>query len=204
MTLSNLLLFIVACFALNMAPGPNNLMAMNNARNFGLTASIIGGIGRIAAFTIMIALAASGLAVVLLASETLFLCIKIMGAAYLFWIALNLWNSKIARVPGTNETQNHSQLIKQEFLLAIGNPKAILIFTAFLPQFVKPSESLETQFLLLGTTFLLLELVAITIYAAFGMYLGQWFTNTKIATRFNRACATFLAFSGLNLVFSRQ
>jgi len=204
MEIWKLLFFIPACFALNMTPGPNNLLSMNNARCYGFNSAFLAGLGRIAAFSMMIALAASGLAVVLYASESLFLTIKVAGAAYLLWIAFNLWRSEASPVSEIENTRNRFGLAKQEFVLAAGNPKAILIFTAFLPQFVDVSESVNEQFFVLGLTFLLLEMVAISIYATFGIYLRQWFTKPKMAKRFNRGCATFLALSGVNLLFSRQ
>lgn len=204
MEIWKLLFFIPACFALNMTPGPNNLLSMNNARCYGFNSAFLAGLGRIAAFSMMIALAASGLAVVLYASESLFLTIKVAGAAYLLWIAFNLWRSEASPVSEIENTRNRFGLAKQEFVLAAGNPKAILIFTAFLPQFVDVSESVNEQFFVLGLTFLLLEIVAISIYATFGIYLRQWFTKPKMAKRFNRGCATFLALSGANLLFSRQ
>ena len=87
MDLSSLLLFIPACFALNMAPGPNNLLSLHNASRYGLRTACVAGAGRILAFSGMIALAAMGLAVVLHTSEYLFLAIKVVGASYLFYIA---------------------------------------------------------------------------------------------------------------------
>ncbi|MEF1228469.1 LysE family translocator, partial [Vibrio fortis] len=53
-------------------------------------------------------------------------------------------------------------------------------------------------------TFLVLELGAISLYAIFGIYLRQWFTKPKMAKRFNKACASFLALSGANLLISRH
>ncbi|MDN3678804.1 LysE family translocator [Vibrio tapetis subsp. quintayensis] len=199
-----LLIFVPACFALNMTPGPNNLLSMNNARCYGFKSAFIAGLGRIAAFSMMITLAASGLAVVLYASETLFFTIKLVGAAYLLWIAFNLWRSDVSPVSEMSATKNRLTLAKQEFVLAAGNPKAILIFTAFLPQFVDVTANINEQFFLLGITFLMLEMAAISIYAVFGIYLRQWFSKPQMAKRFNRACAAFLAISGANLLLSRQ
>ena len=204
MEIWKLLFFIPACFALNMTPGPNNLLSMNNARCYGFKSAFIAGLGRIAAFAVMIALAASGLAVVLYASETLFLTIKIVGAAYLLWIAVNLWRSEASPISEIDIIQSRFGLAKQEFLLAAGNPKAILIFTAFLPQFVDLSSSANEQFFVLGLTFLILEMAAISLYAIFGIYLRQWFSKPKMAKRFNKVCASFLALSGANLLLSRQ
>lgn len=198
------LMFVMACFALNMAPGPNNLLAMNNARCFGFKAAVIAGLGRLLAFVVMIGLAASGLAVVLYTSETLFFLIKLFGAIYLFWLAIKLWRSSSSPIANINSNKNVLSMAKQELALAAGNPKAILIFTAFLPQFVDVTGNVNRQFALLGSTFLALELVAISLYACFGLYLKHWFSNAKIISRFNKACAGFLTFSGANLLFSKQ
>ncbi|MEZ8655867.1 LysE family translocator [Vibrio splendidus] len=204
MEIWKLLLFIPACFALNMTPGPNNLLSMNNARCYGFQAAFVAGLGRILAFSGMIALAASGLAVVLYTSETLFFLIKLFGAMYLLWIAFNLWRSQASPVADIERNKNWFGLVKQEFALAAGNPKAILIFTAFLPQFVDVSANVDTQFFVLGSTFLVLEMLAISIYAAFGLYLRNWFSKPQMAKRFNKACSVFLALSGANLLVSRQ
>ncbi len=204
MEIWKLLLFIPACFALNMTPGPNNLLSMNNARCYGFQVAFVAGLGRILAFSGMIALAASGLAVVLYTSETLFFLIKLFGAMYLLWIAFNLWRSQASPVADIERNKNWCGLVKQEFALAAGNPKAILIFTAFLPQFVDVSANVNTQFFVLGSTFLVLEMLAISIYAAFGLYLRNWFSKPQMAKRFNKACSVFLALSGANLLVSRQ
>ena len=204
MELWKLLLFIPACFALNMTPGPNNLLSMNNARCFGFKSALFAGLGRIVAFSFMIALAGSGLAVVLYTSEAIFLAIKLSGALYLVWIAWNLWCSQASPLGEVDSRKTSLGLAKQEFILAAGNPKAILIFTAFLPQFVDVTSSINQQFFILGVTFLLLELMAISLYALFGLYLRHWFSKPKMARRFNRACAGFLALSGVNLLVSRQ
>ena len=93
MDLATLSLFLPACFALNMAPGPNNLLSVSNATRYGFRRACTAGIGRIVAFAGMIALAGAGLSVVLQTSEWLFHAIKIVGAAYLLYLAWQLWRS---------------------------------------------------------------------------------------------------------------
>ncbi|NQZ81084.1 MAG: LysE family translocator [Colwellia sp.] len=200
-----LVLFIPACFALNMIPGPNNLLSMANAQRYGFKYAVGAGLGRIAAFIVMIFLAATGLATVLYASETIFLTIKIIGAFYLFWVAYKLWNSKVPEVEEQNQDNNGIyQLAKQEFLLAAGNPKAILIFTAFLPQFIDSSQSAGSQFFILGAVFLFLELLSISIYAIFGVYLRNWFSKPNMRQLFNRCCAFFIGSIGISLLIERK
>jgi threonine/homoserine/homoserine lactone efflux protein len=207
MDLSTLALFIPACFALNMAPGPNNLLSLNNASRYGLRTACVAGIGRLFAFAGMILLAALGLAVVLHTSEYLFLAIKVLGAFYLFYIAWQLWRAPVGQGGVVGERKDGVfKLARQEFLVAAGNPKAILIFTAFLPQFVSMDRAVPVseQFLWLGVMFLLLEWFAIAIYAWLGAYLQRWLNQPGPRRMFNRVSAGLLSCAGLGLLAARR
>lgn len=206
MDTSTLLLFVPACFALNMAPGPNNLLSVSNATRYGFRRSCLAGAGRLVAFAGMIALASAGLAAVLHTSELLFYGIKTAGAIYLFYLAWQLWRAQ----PGEGVSDGGApsvgwlQLARQEFLVAAGNPKAILIFTAFLPQFVDPAGPVGAQFFVLGVLFLLLEVVALAAYAWMGARMQRWFAQPGGRRVFNRTCAGLLAGAGMGLLLSRR
>jgi threonine/homoserine/homoserine lactone efflux protein len=206
MTTATLLLFIPACFALNLAPGPNNLLSISNATRHGVRAACVGGLGRLAAFVGMIGLASVGLAVVLHTSAWLFGLIKLAGAAYLFYLAFQLWRAPVgATAPGEPAAAaTHWRLAQQEFWVAVGNPKAILIFTAFLPQFVDPALPAATQLATLGLLFLLMEALAIVAYAVMGLHLRRWLAEARGQRLFNRGCAALLAGAGLGLLASRR
>lgn len=98
------------------------------------------------------------------------------------------------------------KLARQEFFVAAGNPKAILIFTAFLPQFVSMNSAVPVgeQFLWLGVMFLLLEWFAIAIYAWLGAYLQRWFNQPGPRRLFNRLSAGLLGCAGLGLLAARR
>lgn len=205
MNLATLALFLPACFALNMAPGPNNLLSVRNATTYGFRTSCLAGVGRLLAFSLMIALASAGLAVVLQASELLFYGIKILGAGYLLYLAYQLWRAD-TRVEAQSNTASLGllALARQEFLVAIGNPKAILIFTAFLPQFVDPAAPISAQFLVLGGLFLVLEWIAISGYAFMGLYMRRWFAQPSGKRIFNRCCAALLSAAASVLLLARR
>ncbi|WP_404942497.1 LysE family translocator, partial [Pseudomonas sp. GW456-L14] len=95
-------------------------------------------------------------------------------------------------------------LARQEFLVAIGNPKAILIFTAFLPQFVDPAAPVPGQFLVLGALFLLLEWIAISAYACMGLHMRRWFAEPRGKKIFNRCCAALLSAAASVLLLARR
>lgn len=198
------LVFLPACFALNMAPGPNNLLSLSNATRYGLRRACLAGSGRLFAFAIMIALAGAGLAVVLQTSLLAFTVIKLAGAAYLFYLAWQLWRSDSIAQSKEIPHANLPTLMRQEFLVAIGNPKAILIFTAFLPQFVNPQQPAAAQFLQLGICFLLLEWVAIFLYAYGGLHMQRFYQHPRAQNWFNRSCAGLLGAAGVGLLVMRK
>lgn len=200
MTLTALALFIPACFALNAAPGPNNLLAFTNASRLGFWPAVAGGLGRLPAFAAMIVLVALGLGAVLAASEMAFRLVAWIGAAYLIWVGWKLW-----RAPTPQATQMHDNrltaLAKRDFLIAIGNPKAIAIFTAFFPQFVDFDAPVAGQFVTLGLLFLGLELLAVALYAGAGRLLSRALTPIRLH-RLNRGVGGFLIFSGLAMALN--
>ena len=205
MELTPLILFVPACFALNMAPGPNNLLSISNATRYGFRQSCLAGLGRLLAFVGMLTLASAGLAVVLHTSEILFFFIKIVGAAYLFYLAFRLWCANPGEAVELSAPRvGLLALARQEFLVAAGNPKAILIFTAFLPQFINPAQPSGPQFAVLGATFLVLEWIAIAIYAYMGLHMRRWFSQPRGKRIFNRGCSVLLAGAGLGLLVSRR
>lgn len=205
MDLATLSLFLPACFALNMAPGPNNLLSVSNSTRYGYRIACVAGMGRLLAFAGMIALASAGLAVVLQTSEVLFYGIKIVGAAYLLYLAWQLWRADprsetvVAGAPARLLT-----LARQEFLVAAGNPKAILVFTAFLPQFVDPNQAVTPQFAVLGLLFLMLEWIAIGAYAYMGLHMRRWFVLPRGKRIFNRCCAGLLSAAASVLLMARR
>lgn len=205
MDLATLSLFLPACFALNMAPGPNNLLSVSNATRYGFQRACSAGIGRILAFAGMITLAGAGLSVVLQTSEWLFQAIKIVGAAYLLYMAWQLWR---ANTETEEEIAGASvgfwALARQEFLVAAGNPKAILLFTAFLPQFVDPGRPVPAQFALLGVLFLSLEWIAISAYAYMGLHMRRWFAEPRGKRIFNRCCAGLLSAAASVLLLAKR
>jgi threonine/homoserine/homoserine lactone efflux protein len=205
MSIQTFSLFLPACFAINMAFGPNNVLSLSNGAREGVRASVLAASGRLLAFAIMIAIAGLGLGALLLASQTLFSVIKFAGAAYLVWIGIRLIRSGPALVvdQARRGPVSLARLTKQEFWVAAGNPKAILVFTAFFPQFVD-RDAYAASFAILGATFLTLEIVAIVIYAALGARLGSMSRGVAGFRWFNRISGTLMICFGVMLAFVRR
>jgi threonine/homoserine/homoserine lactone efflux protein len=205
MTLDDYLLFLPACFALNMAFGPNNLLSLSNGARDGTLRAVAAASGRLVAFAVMIAIAGLGLGTLLTASEVAFAAVKWLGAAYLIWLGVKLLRADgpVLDRGAPGRPQPLRTLIRQEFWVAAGNPKAILIFTAFFPQFVVPSDY-AASFTLLGASFLVLEGVAITVYALIGARLGRAFRSARPFRWFNRISGGLMIGFGLLLAAARR
>jgi threonine/homoserine/homoserine lactone efflux protein len=208
MPLHTYLLFLPACFALNMAFGPNNVLSLTNGARHGVLHAVAASVGRLVAFALMIALTGFGLGALLLASETLFTVLKVGGAAYLVWLGVKLLRSQPAQqaVDAGGQTARQGLLLKhckQEFYVAAGNPKAILIFTAFFPQFVDRTHY-AVSFTVLGATFLVLELVAIAAYALIGARLRFITASPKGFVWLNRASGSLMIGFGMLLAVVRR
>lgn len=205
MTLETLLFFVPACFALNMAFGPNNLLSVSVGAQYGLGAAVISAAGRLVAFTVMIAISACGLGAILAASEIGFTVLKTLGAAYLLWIGFRLMGRKIEPLSAYlgPRSEGLRELARREFLVAAGNPKAILIFTAFFPQFVT-AEDYWGSFATLGAVFLGLELVAVVVYGYAGKAMKSLTASPGALMWFNRASGIgMFCFGGLLLFATR-
>jgi threonine/homoserine/homoserine lactone efflux protein len=205
MPLETFFIFAPACFAINMAFGPNNLLLLTNAARSGVVPAILAAAGRIVSFAVMIAIAGVGLGAVLAASETVFTIVKWAGAAYLVWIGVNLIRAGAPLLRDDAATQRLSlrKLTLQELWVAAGNPKAILVFTAFFPQFVDPA-AYALSFAILGLTFLVFETFAIVVYSFIGAKLGRYVRDGRTLKWFNRTSGTMMIGFGLALIFARR
>lgn len=205
MPFETLLLFIPACFALNMAFGPNNVLSITIGARYGLRSSLLAASGRLVAFTLMIAVAALGMGALLMTSQIAFTVVKLLGAAYLVWLGVKIFLSK-ADLPKEDpdlSRGNTQSFIRKEFLVAIGNPKAILIFTAFFPQFAVPS-NYWISFLILGSIFLIFELIAVAFYAYVGTRLSGLMQNAKGIRWMNRISGSTMIAFGTLLAFAKR
>jgi threonine/homoserine/homoserine lactone efflux protein len=205
MPLETFLIFAPACFAINMAFGPNNLLSLTNAARSGVVPAILAAAGRIVSFAVMIAIAGVGLGAVLAASESVFTIVKWAGAAYLVWVGVNLIRAgaPLLRDDAATPRLSLRKLTLQELWVAAGNPKAILVFTAFFPQFVDPA-AYALSFAILGLTFLVFETFAIVVYSFIGAKLGRYVRDGRTLKWFNRTSGAMMIGFGLALIFARR
>ncbi|CAN0656812.1 homoserine/homoserine lactone efflux protein (plasmid) [Nitratireductor aquimarinus] len=197
-------IFIPACFALNCAPGPNNMLTFSNAARLGFAPALLGGLGRMPAFVFLIAVTIVGLGAVLAASATAFTIIKLVGAAYLIYVGIQFWRKARALASATSLDSAIGKLMRRDFVIAISNPKAIAVFTAFFPQFIDASQPAWSQLAAMGGVFLALEVVAVALYVVSGVVLGKLLKSERVFVHLNRLVGAVLIVSGGTMAVSRN
>lgn len=159
--ITNLWLFILAGWLLNLTPGPDVLYIVSHALRAGVRAGVVAAMGITAGCFVHVLAAAVGVSALLAASSTAFTVLKWIGAAYLFWVGLKLlWarsdgQSKwVAEKPTDAGVVALKHVFFKGFLTNVLNPKVALFFLAFVPQFIAPGAAHPAwTFVLLGVLF---------------------------------------------------
>jgi threonine/homoserine/homoserine lactone efflux protein len=203
MTLTTYLLYLAAVVLLIVTPGPTMLMCMTNALNHGTRRAMTSVAGAITAVLGVKLLSAMGLGALLATSETAFTIAKVVGAAYLVWLGIKTFRSNsILSVEGTAPSQRSFYL--QGLLVGASNPKAILFFAAFFPQFLNPAEPIAPQFAILAGTFVACELTVLTLCALGVARLVPVLRQSGPVRWINRVCGGLFALMGGLLLLSRR
>jgi homoserine/homoserine lactone efflux protein len=154
-------LYAVAAIGLSLTPGPNGLLALTHGALHGTKKTLATIVGGSLGFGLIIGLSMFGIGALLATWAGLLVIMKWLGGAYLVWLGIQLIRSEPIDISRSKNAGNgrFRTLFRQGFISAVSNPKGILFFVAFLPQFVNPQESLFTQFLLMAITFMVIEFV---------------------------------------------
>ena len=166
MSLQAYLAFVAACIALALLPGPIVTLVIANGLRHGTRAALINVAGAQAGLAIVIGIVAIGLTSLMATMGYWFDWVRFAGAAYLVWLGIKLiWSP----VEGVNVDEPppppRGGFFLQGFLVLLSNPKVLIFFGAFIPQFMDMSKDHLSQVLLLGITFMVLAGLTDAIYA---------------------------------------
>ena len=176
LTWTALLAFLAAAGMVAGSPGANNLLALRNGANVGIRLALTGLLGRLAAFTILIALVVIGLSELLTRSAMALEILRWIGVAYLTFLAGQIWREPDAPADASATPAFPAaagQVVRREFLVAITNPKAALLFTVFVPQFIDPAHAFVPQLLTFSALYLAVEGLTATGYSLTGALLRR-------------------------------
>lgn len=208
MTTQTLLVFSLVAFIGIATPGPTVLLALTNGSRYGVRASLSGMAGAMLSDFVLIAAVAIGLGALLAASAFWFEVVKWAGVSYLAYIGVRLLRSKGSLSVQVGAAQGRpasaAALFARSFLVAVTNPKGYLFFSAFLPQFIVPSEPQLPQYTTLACAFATIDFMVMFAYAAAGVQAIR-LLREKGALWLDRLCGgALLALAGSLALYRRQ
>ncbi|MBT8393476.1 MAG: LysE family translocator [Flavobacteriaceae bacterium] len=174
--------FIAAVAALAFSPGPDNIyvlmQSVTNGRAYGL-ATVAGLISGCIVHTTLVAF---GVSAIVKNNDTIFLILKLLGAAYLLYLAFKVYrsDSKINLSNSDVPKKTLRQLYKQGFIMNVLNPKVSIFFLAFFPGFLfSQTLSNVTQFYVLGLLFMLVSFIIFSLIAILAGSIADYLKSHK-------------------------
>ncbi|MEL6451794.1 MAG: LysE family translocator [Pseudomonadota bacterium] len=192
------LAFVAASTALLLIPGPTVLLVLSYALSKGRSVAVASAAG--VALGDLVAMTASllGLGALVLASATLFVVLKWVGAAYLIWLGIKLIRSAPSRGLARPQAQVTARSVFGHAAAVTAlNPKSIAFFIAFVPQFIRPDAPLVPQFVILISTFCTLAALNALAYALLADRMRQMIDRPAVLTWLTRAGGATLVGMGM-------
>lgn len=207
LSLDHLLAFILASAVVLVIPGPTIVMVVSQSIAHGrrvALASVIGvGLGDLVAASLSLA----GVGALLAASATGFAVVKTLGAAYLLYIAVKMWRAPppvfdVADAAG--EGRSRAMILRDSFLVTVLNPKPLVFFTAFVPQFITADHAYLPQAALLVAVFVGLGIANASLYMLMADRARDVIRRPAVLRRVTRSGAGILGIAGIASLFARR
>jgi homoserine/homoserine lactone efflux protein len=180
MSLELYIAYLLACVVLVIVPGPTVTLIIANSLTHGSRAGLLNVAGTQLGLAVMITIVGIGLTSVIETMGWWFDWLRLAGAGYLVWLG---W--KLLRSAGNVEKPHSTPAPRggfflQGFFVLLSNPKSLLLFGAFIPQFIDPRADYLAQVLILGATAMLVALASDTAYAILTGRAGQLFSQRRV------------------------
>ncbi|TAJ90961.1 MAG: LysE family translocator [Reyranella sp.] len=204
MPLDLYLAFVAACVVLIVIPGPNVALIVANSVAHGVRFGLMTVAGTASAMVLQLALVVLGASALLGLLASLFDWLRWLGVSYLLWLGVRTWRSTAMDLSGiAAEPRSVRAIFVRGFLVSLTNPKTLLFYAAFLPQFVSAGAGEATrQLLLLSVTFLV---VAVLLDGGWALLSGRLRSVLRARARLhNRLTGGLLIGAGLGLAFARR
>lgn len=198
MALDHWLAFVAASSVLLAIPGPTVLLVISYALGHGRrsASSTVAGVA-LGDFTAMTA-SLAGLGALLATSAALFATLKWIGAAYLIYLGAKLWRAPVARADAAVDTrmERPGRIFLHAYAVTALNPKSIVFFIAFLPQFLDSTRPLLPQFVIFEASFLTLATLNALGYALLASAARRTIRKSGVQRAVNRTGGTLLIGAG--------
>jgi threonine/homoserine/homoserine lactone efflux protein len=182
--------FLVASILFIQVPGPSLLFTIGRALTVGRREALLSVLGNGIGLTAQVAFVAIGLGAVVAASATAYTAVKLLGAAYVIWLGLQaIRHRSDARLAmGSAVPVRRGHPVRIGFTVGATNPKTIVFFVAFLPQFTDPGGPVAVQTMLLGLVFGVMAIASDSMWALAAGTARDWFARRP--TRLDTLSAT--------------
>jgi threonine/homoserine/homoserine lactone efflux protein len=203
MSLQVYLAFVAACIALALLPGPIVSLLIANGLRHGTRAALINVAGAQAGLAIVIGIVAVGLTSLMATMGYWFDWVRFAGAAYLVWLGIKLIWSPVEGVKAdAPPPPPRGGFFLQGFLVLLSNPKVLVFFCAFIPQFMDLSKDHFSQVALLGATFMVTAAMTDAVYALLAGRARKFFSarRTRLVSRLSGG---FMIGGGIWLALTR-
>ena len=194
--------YVVACVVIIMVPGPTVTLIIASSMRHGVRAGLANVAGTQAGIALMIVIAGIGLTTVIEAMGHWFELLRLLGAAYLIWMGWQMLRSSGRLDPGQAPARPRGGFFLQGFLVAVSNPKTLVFFGAFFPQFIDPAGDYALQISVMGVTALVFAVASDSAYAMVAARAGRLLSARRVKL-LSRISGSFLIGGGLWLAFSR-
>jgi homoserine/homoserine lactone efflux protein len=203
MSLEVYLAYLIACALVAVVPGPTVALIVANSMTYGARAGLLNVAGTQLALALMIGILVVGLASIMATMGWWFDWLRLVGAGYLVWLGWRLLRSSGAQdQPGRVPTPRGGFFL-QGFLVMLSNPKVLLFFGAFIPQFVDPRGDQVWQVALLGVTAMAVAMISDGGYAVLTGRAGTLLARRHVRL-LSRASGLCLIGGGLWLALARS
>lgn len=204
MPLDLYLAFIAACVVLIAIPGPNVALIVANSVAHGARYGLMTVAGTASAMVLQLALVVLGASALLGMLASVFDWLRWLGVAYLVWLGVRTWRAAATDLAGTQaEPRSLASIFARGFAVSLTNPKTLLFYAAFLPQFITANGGEATQqLLLLAGTFLI---VAVLLDGTWALLASRLRALLQARARLrNRITGGLLIGAGVGLAFARK
>lgn len=202
MSLELYLAYVAACIVIVIVPGPTVTVIIANSMTYGTRAGLLNVAGTQLGLALLIGVLLIGLTSIIETMGWWFDWLRLAGAAYLVWIGWKLLTAKGGIEADAAAQAPRGGFILQGLLVILSNPKALLFFGAFIPQFLDPSGDYVGQVILLGATFMAVATVLDGAYAVLCGKAGKILTRKRVQL-VSRLSGLFLIGGGVWLAFTR-
>ena len=198
--------FALASAILVAIPGPTVLLVVAYALGAGRGVALWMVMGVFFGDLVAITASVVGLGALLAASSTAFTVLKWIGGAYLIWLGWKLWRAPTtaAAIEARSDETSGPRMGLHAFLVTVTNPKGLVFFIAFLPQFIDPAAPAGPQLAIMVATFTILGAVNALIYALAAGTLRQRLTRPGILKWMNRGGGAALMTMGVLTFAARR